>query len=128
MPRTSFEPLVYKTPGAKFVLGRFQLNTGANPDVLLGKGWTVARTAAGKYTVTLADKFHRLLCVVACFGRTGDNLDVGCHVEENDMTAAAQTFVVRTTAGAGTDTETDNTQVSFIAVVLDTTIADERSS
>ena len=128
MSRTAFEPQVHKTSGVKFILGSFQLKVGANPDILTGAGWTVARTAAGKYTVTLDQVFHRCVSCVATVGETGDNQDVGCHREEIDMTTTFSSFVIRVTAGAGTDTETEDQQVSFICAVADTSIVNQRSS
>lgn len=128
MSRTAFEPQVHKTPGVRFIVGSFQLKVGANPDILLGSGWTVGRNAAGKYTVTLDQTFHRCVSLVVTVGETGDNQDVGCHREEIDMTTTFSSFVIRVTAGAGTDTETEDQQVSFICVVADTSIVTQRSA
>lgn len=118
----------HRTPGIVWITGTFQLNTGSNPDILVGLGFSVARTAAGKYTVTLDRTYHRCVSCMVTYGETGDNKDVGIHREAIDLTTTFSSFVVRTTAGAGTDTETDNAQVSFICAVADTTIVNERAS
>ncbi len=124
---TSYDSQVYKTPGVKFIVGAFQINGTSAPDVLIGKGWTVARSDVGKFTVTLSETFPRCVSVVATAGETADDGDHGCHVGEIDRTTTFSSFVVyfRT---AGSDAEPDNGQVNFICVVADTTIETERSS
>ena len=127
MSRKAFPILSHNTEGVVVIGGTFQINTGAAPDVLCGNGWTVARTAAGKYTVTLSETFQRCVSLVCDIGETGDNLDNQCHHEEIDLTTTFSSFVVRTQLGAN-DTETDNQQVSFIALAASTGNTRQRAS
>lgn len=127
MSRQAWQILAHNTEGAKIVAGTFQINSGAAPDVLCGNGWTVARTAAGKYTVTLSETFQRCIALTTDIGETGDDKDNNCHHEEIDLTTTFSSFVVRTQLGAA-DTETDNQQVSFIAIVSEHSNLRQRSS
>lgn len=109
------------------IAGTLQVNTGANPDVLCGNGWSAVRTAAGKYTVTLTETFHRLIALVPGLGETGDDKDNKVRFEEVNLTTSFNSFVIRTMLGAA-DTETDNQQVSFICLVANNGNVNERSS
>lgn len=127
MSRQAWPILCHNTEGCKVVAGTFQINSGAAPDVLCGNGWTVARTAAGKYTVTLGETFQRCIALTTDVGETGDDKDNNCHHEEIDITTTFSSFVVRTQLGAA-DTETDNQQVSFIAIVSEHSGVRQRAS
>ncbi len=124
---TSYNDQIYKTPGVRIIVGTFQVNGTSAPDVLIGGGWTVARSDVGKFTVTLDEAFPRCIAVVATIGETGDDQDFQAHVAEIDRTTSFSSFVVYTTSG-GTDTDTDNQQVNFICVAANTSIVKERSS
>lgn len=127
MSRKAFPILAHNTEGLKVIGGTFQINSGAAPDVLCGNGWTVARTAAGKYTVTLNETFQRCVALTTDIGESGNDKDNNCHHEEIDLTTTFSSFIVRTQLGAA-DTETDNQQVSFIALVASTGNVQQRSS
>lgn len=127
MSRKAHPILCHNTEGVKVIGGTFQINSGAAPDVLCGNGWTVARTAAGKYTVTLSETFQRCVALTTDIGETGDDKDNQCHHEEIDLTTTFSSFVVRTMLGAA-DTETDNQQVSFICLAASTGNTKERAS
>lgn len=127
MSRQAFPILCHKTQDVRLIGGTFQINAGADPDVLCGNGWSVARTAAGKYTVTLDETFHRCVSVTTDIGETGDDKDNNCHHEEIDLTTTFSSFVVRTQLAAA-DTETDNQQVSFICLVANNSNVNQRAS
>lgn len=129
MSRTAFDSLVHKTIGVKFIVGTFQLKVGANPDILVGQGWTVARTAAGKYTVTFDETFHRCIALLTDIGETGDNVDFSSRHDEIDLTAPCSSVVIRAlTASTHTDTETEDQQVSFLAIMAGSSVVNERAS
>jgi hypothetical protein len=129
MSRTAFASLVHKTPGVRFIVGTFQEKVGADPDILLGAGWSVARTAAGKYTVTFDQTFPRCIALLTDIGESGDNKDFASHHDEIDLTTTCSSVIIRTCVGStGVDTETEDQQVSFLAIMADTSIVTQRSS
>jgi hypothetical protein len=80
-----------------------------------GKGWTVARSAAGRFTVTFADAFNDLVTVVATAQMAANNVDIYAQVGTYD--SSAKTLIIRTLTGG---TETDiaanaNDRVNFVA-------------
>lgn len=117
----------YKAPGLAIIAGTFQQNGVSAPDVLIGGGWTVARTDVGKYTVTFSDTFKRLVSFVATIGETGANQDFTAHYEEVARTGTCSSVIVHTRLGAN-DADTDNQQVSFIAVLGTSNTLLERAS
>lgn len=124
---TSYPLNVYKTPGVSIIAGAFQINGTSAPDVLIGRGWTVARSDVGKFTVTFDETFPRCISVVATAGETADDGDHNCHIGEIDRTTTCNSFVVYFST-AGSDAEPDNGQVNFMAIMANTTIETERSS
>lgn len=127
MSRQAKPILSHNTEGLKVIGGTFQINSGAAPDVLCGNGWTVARTSAGKYTVTLSETFQRCVALTGSVLETGADKDNQVRFDEVDLTTTFSSFVVYTMLGAA-DTETDNQQVSFIALAASTGNVRQRSS
>lgn len=127
MSRQAWPLLCHNTQDVRVIGGTFQINSGANPDVLVGNGWTVVRTDAGKYTVTLSETFQRCIALVPGVGETGADKDNAVIFEEIDLTTTFSSFIVHTRLGAN-DTETDNQQVSFICLVANNSNVRQRSS
>jgi hypothetical protein len=121
-------PLVSMTPKTVIIAGTFQVNANSAPDVLIGRGFSVAApSAGGTFTVTLDKTYHRCVAVVVTVGETTSTQLFKAEVEEIDRTTTFSSFVVHTTSTV-TDTTTDNQQVNFICVVSDTSITNERAS
>lgn len=99
------------------VAGSFAPNAGSAVSAASnkGKGWTVARTSAGLFTITFDAKYTSLVSAVATaqLATAADiNAQVGSYV------AASKTLTIRTIAVA---TETDvaanaNNRINFICV------------
>lgn len=123
----NFEP-ASPTPKLILIAGTFQVNSSSAPDVLIGKGFTVAAPgAAGSFVVTLDKTYHRCVAVVVTAGESTSTGLFKANVEEIDRTTTFSSFTVHTQSTV-TDTTTDNQQVNFICCVTDTSIANERSS
>jgi hypothetical protein len=66
MPTTlnSFE-LKQRAPGVRHYCGRFTTNATADPDIVIGEGYTVAYSATGVFTITFDQYFDVVLCAQA---------------------------------------------------------------
>lgn len=81
----------------KIVNGSFRPAGTGTPVVVAGKGYTVARTSAGLYTVTFADKYPHLVdCQVSV--RVADTTPT--IVQAGDFSAANKTLQIRTLRAA----------------------------
>jgi hypothetical protein len=104
-------------PGLHMVVGRFKPNTdGSNtPEVISGKGYTVARQNTGIYRVTFARKV-RVMTFVANIGAPSPTLVPG-----HKAIADANNYVDVTLAdfdGNLSDAAQDTELVDFIAMVM----------
>lgn len=127
---TDFVLKIYKTIGAEVVAGCFQLNSTSNPDVITGKGFTVTRTTTGKFLVTFSETFSGVISIVATAGLAAAavNGDAGCHLSVVTLGSSISSFTVYRQV-AGTDADTDNSQVHFLAVLARSSLsASSRSS
>lgn len=111
----------------KMIFGRFFPDTANAPTVDANSkvGWSVARTAAGSFTITFEDKYDTLVSFVATLQlASGDDKAV----QIGTYTAASRTIVVRVwdTSGAGNaDVAANaNNSISFIAVFKNTGVPD----
>lgn len=74
------------------ISGSFRPNGTSAPTDVVGKGYSVARSGVGLYTVTLEDKYNELLSA-RCSIRGADG--VGHKVEIGDYSAANKTLQIR---------------------------------
>lgn len=103
-------------PNAFDIPGSFQTN-GANPPLLVrGKNFTVARTGAGTYTVTLKQRIPNTDSVQASAQCVTEGLFA---VEVGPVDLTAKTIILRTlVAGVATDIAADtNNRVNFSIAV-----------
>lgn len=82
--------------GHKIIAGGFRCKGTSNPTVTHGRGFTVARTSIGLYTVTLDDIYPQMESLVASL-RGADGL--GHYVEGGDYSQANSTLQLRVLDG-----------------------------
>lgn len=92
-----------------------------------GRGWSVARTSAGLFTLTFTNKFNDMICALAVLQQAsgGDQfLQVGTY------TAASRTLTIRVwddSGAAETDVAADaNNRINFICVFRNTSAGPAR--
>lgn len=120
----------HRQGGCKTVSGRFRPNgAGAVSNTLnVGMGFTVARSAAGRFTITLDDKYSALLHATVTLWKTALPGDAYMLRVVSETVATDGAFVIEyaeDTAGtpAGTDLASDAaTWISFEAVLRDTSV------
>lgn len=115
------------TPGVVFIPGSFLVNGTSAPDGIVGQGFTVAYVSSGVYRVTLSKTYHRCIAVVPGVGESTSTGLFKVNTKEINPAATFSTFDIHTQSTV-TDTNTDNQQVSFLCIVADTSIVNERSS
>jgi hypothetical protein len=91
-----------------------------------GPGWSVARSATGKFTITFRDKFDHLVSAVATAQLAADNVDLVAQV--GVYTASAKTLVIKLKAAAtNTDLAADaDNRVNFVCVFANSATAPKR--
>ncbi len=105
-----------KTPGLVEYSGRFKTVNGAVPTEIEGAGFTVAYTAEGKWTVTLAKSYAACNCLIgsAMLAAAGANAgDLVVHFDPIEDDTAFSSFVVYLSQD-GSDADVPGAWVSFI--------------
>lgn len=102
--------------GVVVIAGSFTTNgaSALSASGVKGKGFTVARTDTGKFTVTLDQQYTALLSGTAtaqCI--TASNLDRACQLGAVDVTSA-KTIVIQTMAGTSPTDMDDTNKVHFV--------------
>lgn len=106
-------------PNAKIVAGNFTLASGSDPTSVTGKGYSVARTASGKYTVTLDDKYPGILSATATVASSTVS-DSVAQIGDIDV-SSAKTVVIHVQR-AGSASENAGEVVHFCLVLRNTSI------
>jgi len=111
-------------PELKIVTGSFTTNGSSDPDSdnNTGKGWSVARTGTGEYTVTLEDTYPALLSGNCSLGLNAAG-DSQVQFGAIDV-VTAKTIVIRTiTAGSAANIAANaNNRVHFTLCLRNTDI------
>lgn len=124
MARPGYEKALFKTPGLMFISGRFKTVNGADPTDIEGAGFTVARTAEGKWTVTLDATYVALNCVIGSAmlaTAAADAGDLEVHFDPVASATACSSFVVYLSQD-GTDADVPGAWVQFIACLRGTIV------
>lgn len=115
--RLWFEKIRSLITGHAIIVGSFAPNgaSALSSTSVRGKGFTVARTSAGLFTVTLADRYTKLLGGVAHLGlTTGDDK----YAQIGDVDLSAKTVKIRVwdiSGGAETDVAANaNNRINFV--------------
>lgn len=117
----SFLKRAYSQPACLEIEGRFKTVNGAVPTVVVGRGFTVARTAEGKWTITLVDDDGTTLTYPELITATGSAMLASAAADAGDLTVhfdpiAADTefsSVVVYLSQDGTDADTPDAWVQF---------------
>ena len=114
------------TPETVIVAGSFAPNgsSAVSASSRKGRGWSVARTSAGLFTVTFGEKYNNLISAVATLQLVTASLDswfaqVGAYV------AASKTLQIRVVdeAAAAVDVAADaDNRINFICVFSNTSL------
>lgn len=107
-------------PNAKIIAGSFTTAGSSDPSVTTGKGFTVAHSATGTYTITLDDKYPGLLAATATL-QSSSSSDSVVQLGDIDVTSA-KTLVVRTLT-AGSDADLTGPIVHFNLVLRNTSVS-----
>lgn len=115
-PRTRhYKDAWYKNPATAHVTGRFKTVNGSDPTVTVGAGYTVARSAEGKWTLTLDQTYPELLCATGgamLAAAAADGGDLTVHFDPIAANTAVSTVVVYLSAD-GSDADTPDAWVNF---------------
>lgn len=87
------------------LVGKVAISSGAAVGTKVGRGFSIAKTATGEYTVTLQDKYMQLLG--ASFSVEGSGTIVVLPELKSEDVAGAGTLIIKTTTkstGATADT------------------------
>ena len=122
-------PMQMMTPGLKAILIRIAPNGASAPSIAEGEGAaSVARTAAGRFTITLNDQWKVRPTIFATAEMVGNASDI--YAQAGVYTAgtgtAGDTVVVRTLTGA-TETDVAADANNMISVLLVYRITDVQS-
>lgn len=118
-PKTQhYKDAYWKSPAPAIVCGRFKTVNTTDPTIDEGSGYTVARTAEGKWTITLTQTYPALLCAVGSAMLASAAADAGDLVVHFDPIAAdtAVSSVVVYLSQDGTDADTPDAWVNFFLV------------
>ena len=120
--KSHYGDALFKNPGLVFIHGRFKTVNGADPTETEGNGWTVARSAEGKWTITLRETY---LALVSAHGSAmlaaaaADAGDLTVHfdpIEENTACSSVVCYLSQD----GFDADTPGAWVMFQLVLRDT--------
>lgn len=125
MSNRTFHPPRAIAPETVLLAGNFDTNGASSPASPVGKGYTVARTGTGTYTVTLTDNYPQLLAAevsAQCNTAAGFQVEFGAISLPN---TAGPTLVIRTlVAGAAADVAANaNNRVHFRLALCNSSFA-----
>lgn len=107
---------LFRTPKRFEVEGSFTLAGAAAATSPKGAGWSVRRTAAGTFVVTLDQQFKQLVaCHVSLQQATGGNDDAYLVSFTNGTASAPATLTIETQSSAGTKADLAAGTVHFTA-------------
>jgi hypothetical protein len=86
------------------IVGRVPIAADASVGTKIGRGFTVAKTATGQYTITLQDTYTQLIGIA--FGMIGSGTLVVHPEVESEAVATSKTIVIKTVDTSGVDTDT----------------------
>lgn len=117
----SFLKRAYSQPACLVIEGRFKTVNGSNPTVTVGRGYTVARTAEGKWTLTMVDDdgttltYPELICAHGSVMLDTAGADAGDVIVHFDPIAADTEFstVVLYLSKDGSDADFPDAWVNF---------------
>lgn len=75
-PRGNLEGFYHREQTPVKIMGRFTVDAVPVTDLAVGRGYTVARTALGRYTVTFTDAYSQLITANATVMVAAGNTDV----------------------------------------------------
>lgn len=102
--------------GVTVVAGYFEFNGTSDPATVKGKGFTVAYTSTGTWTITLSQTYLALLSATATVAMaSAANVDLYAQLGAVDVTSA-KTIVIRTLTGTSVTTgaTSSGNGVSFV--------------
>lgn len=112
-------------PGGVIIAGRFKPNGSSAMDQTetYGRGFTVAYTSTGLYTITFTDKYNQLISFVPSLaeGTAGDQYVIGGTYTASAKTMTIQAWDVSGAALADIAAATNN-YISFIAVFMNSSL------
>jgi hypothetical protein len=105
MANRNFNPPWALEKALTTIVGRVPISSGAAVGTKIGRGFSVAKTATGEYTVTLQDKYSQLLGIA--FAQIGSGTIVTVPEMKSEAISTAGTFIIKTvtrSTGATADT------------------------
>lgn len=117
MIRKMFKPMIPQ-PGVVIVAGRVAIGASGAVGTATGKGFSVARTGAGLYTITLDSSGGVpaiLAALVDVVFATGSNTQTACVLTLN---AASKLITVQTNDAGTVDTAADPPSGSFLQFMI----------
>lgn len=120
--KSHYGEALHKNPGTVHIYGRFKTVNNANPSETEGNGWTVARTAEGKWTITLSETYLALICAMGSAmlaTAAADAGDLVVHWDPIEENTACGSVVVYLSQD-GTDSDVPGAWVQFHLVLRDT--------
>jgi hypothetical protein len=120
--KSHYRDALFKNPGVAFIHGRFKTVNDANPTETEGNGWTVARTAEGKWTLTLSETYLALISATGSAMLASAAADAGdlvvhfAPIEENTACSSVVVYLSQD----GTDSDVPGAWVNFQLVLRDT--------
>ena len=109
--RQKYPSALHNEPRPFLVAGSFETNSTNAPANARGRGYTVARTAVGTFTLTFPDKYSQLVSAVGSVQSTAEN---DAYVEFGDYDSSTGVLTIRV-MGAATngEIELDGPRVNF---------------
>jgi len=108
-------PIEVHGPEQVLIVGSFVVNGTSDPDGVLGRGFSVSRSGAGEFTLTLDKAWPELVSCVVRVYEDGNDVDTISY-------DGAGTLVLTNDAGAGAVDPTDGTEIHFVAVFQKRTV------
>lgn len=117
-------PLTMQGPGRVLIAGSFVTVGSGNPSTATrrGRGYTVVRTAAGRYTVTLNNAVVAFDSIVATVAPETAGTALVATIDEDSITTSVFEIRVENLSDALTDDA--GSRVNFMAVARTTNVSD----
>lgn len=109
-------PMQGIVPGNKVIYGGFLCNGSSDPATTYGRGFTVARTATGVWTVTITEPMSSFVCVLATLNMP-DSATTTHEIRIGDKSAANGTFQITNQSTA--DSSTTDFALADVAAATD---------
>lgn len=121
---THYRDSWHKNPGVHVITGRFLTVNGSDPTDIVGAGYTVARSAEGKWTITLDESYPELLTATGSAmlaAAAADGGDLSVHFAPIASATAVRTVVVYLSQD-GSDADTPGAWVNFVLHMRNTSV------